>query len=129
MTDAELDALEKLAEKATPGPWYAKFAKIFHADGRAEHQVRGPIGIVATVFYVPGDEDGRSVSDCELMAASRAAVPALIAELRKAKTLLKRIEWGGTEERWDQSRCPVCDEPSYSKDGHASDCELAVLIK
>lgn len=79
MTPADLDRLEVLAAAATPGPWRA------HAENRKACRA-----IVET-------EDREQVADAtmwdidqcrenaDFIAASRTAVPALIAEVRKAQ--------------------------------------------
>ncbi len=67
MTDEELDHLEALANAATEGPWTWD-TYIVRADGR-------PI--------ITAD----SAMDARFIAASREAVPALIAEVRRLRLL------------------------------------------
>lgn len=76
MTDAELDALKALAEKATPGEWFVEAyegsQRIWTHDpeGEGDYQIA----------------DCRcSPEDAELFAAARDAVPRLVEALREAR--------------------------------------------
>ena len=70
MTQAELDALKALADAATPGPW---------ATGDEDGMIYvGNEFDSDTVAYC-----GQSLDDAAFIAAARAAVPALIAEVER----------------------------------------------
>lgn len=113
MTDEELRRLEGLAEKATPGPWSTT------EDGTVRGQ---PVG------YVNGPDpqwnDGQILlADAELIAASRSAVPALVAEVRMLKGHLIELarQLGG---------CANEDEPGSCSTGEPCPCCFAFgLVK
>ena len=74
MTQAELDALKALADAATPGPWLTngwydgiRYSVLFSANER----------FTETLAY------NLNCEDAAFIAATRAAVPALIAEVER----------------------------------------------
>ena len=69
MTNDELDRLAALAAAATPGPWINTLGRVHSAD---------------TTHIANGYED-----DCEFIAAARDAVPALVAEVRRLRGLVR----------------------------------------
>lgn len=73
MTDAELLTLESLAAKATPGPWVFNNGEVW-----SYHEIPGT-KIAAT------DEWREENKDSEFIAASRTAIPSLIAALRRER--------------------------------------------
>jgi hypothetical protein len=74
-TELDLDAIEARANAATEGPWVA------HPDG-----------LVWTERPIPGDPVSGSteVEDAEFIAAARADVPALVAEVRRLRAELEQ---------------------------------------
>lgn len=79
----DLDAIEAVANAATPAPWEAYYT--VHGDPYVAQQGRPKFGVV--VSTAP-DDYGRA--DAEFIAASREAVPALIAEVRRLRADLRR---------------------------------------
>jgi hypothetical protein len=88
MTRPDLDALSALAEKATPGPW---------------HQGREGNGYESTrdVYFGREPDSERSLDiatyiwsdkDAALIAASRDAIPALIAYAREREERVRELE-------------------------------------
>lgn len=90
ITQAQLDEWRALAEKATPGPWTTE-----RPAGEVHGFARGVL-IAATApskrNRVYADPPGGSypAADQDLIAASRTAVPALVAEVERLRTLLRR---------------------------------------
>lgn len=74
MTDEDLDAIEKRAKEATPGPW-----KLWAAEVRAD-----PVGDsnLDTSVPVARTYDTRNA---KFVACARADVPALVAEIRRLR--------------------------------------------
>lgn len=68
-TDGELARLQALADEASPGPWNTEGRWVMNATGSE----------VAEIVML---------DDAEFIAAARAAVPALIAELRRLRAAL-----------------------------------------
>lgn len=57
---------------------------------------------------------------------ARKALPAMLADLRAMREMLKRLEFGThTTSGWG-SACPICGRSR--REGHAADCALAKLI-
>jgi len=87
ITDSELDRLEAIANAATSGPW-AVFNDdrdwVVRSTERAEKHAQT---IIVEGYTVKGHED--ELKDLRLIAASRSAVPALIAEVRALRALLR----------------------------------------
>lgn len=104
MGEDELARLEALTEAATPGPWYVKRN--------------------VEIFYVARDVARADIAvNAEFIAAARAAVPALIAELRRLRdereALVATLEAG-----FASGRCPRCD-PHFDRgelSAHDADC-------
>ena len=88
VTAADLDRWEALATAATEGPWE-----------RAEGAGGPPAGYAVAYVRQVGVDDSYVVLggsptldvDCEFIAASRSAVPALIAALREARETIARL--------------------------------------
>lgn len=84
----DLEALERLAAEATPGPWTAEPQKtdtfITAANGT-------PVGMVW------GCRDDEPRASAALIAVARSALPALVARLRAADAALRQcveaLEW------------------------------------
>lgn len=77
MTEEQLAALEKLAEAATPGPWLDE-----HHHVLVLTEERNAIGEQIADYF--GQFWGRP-HDAAFASAARAAVPALVAEVRRLK--------------------------------------------
>lgn len=110
MDDAELDRLEKLANEATPGPWfvndchgtsdgycwYLSIDRESTADEKL-HGAPGKMTMFATSSVVKLDAD--------FIAAAREAIPKLIAALRAERELIDRMNSprrkGGGQQRID----------------------------
>jgi hypothetical protein len=87
LTEQQLAELEALADAATPGPWDS-------------HDEMGPSTVVFVVgvkhcavinalyAWWEGIGEKEAISNAAFVAASRAAVPALIAEVRRLNDLL-----------------------------------------
>lgn len=84
MTEIDLDALEALAEAATPGPWEAVGFYVRLGDGFA--------------VALANSRQEHSPSDAAFIAAARTAVPALVARVRELEgKLLIATESGNVE--------------------------------
>lgn len=88
MTNEELAAIEQRAAAATKGPWY-----VSGGDVMSEHRDEIPYGSVVceTGFtgMVAATENTYS-SDADFIAAARADVPALLAEVRRLRAEVER---------------------------------------
>ena len=81
MTQQELDALKALADAATPGPWESELTGgCYTVWGKAD--AMGYDGIVTTDYLNPRLDDS---SNAAFIAAARAAVPALLAEVERLR--------------------------------------------
>jgi len=93
MTD--LDALEKLADEATPGPWIAditsarSYASVRRASGPPTRTGRAAIVRLQTALNSQRAEEAKADA-AFIAAANPATIKALIAELKEARGLLKR---------------------------------------
>lgn len=76
ITSEELEAIEALANAATPGPWTRDFY------GRIESP---------TIHVVRGQGGCKMHVDAEFIAASRQIIPALVEEVRRLRTALEKI--------------------------------------
>lgn len=93
----DLDALEKLADEATPGPWtyrgppengYSTFVGRFETDAGA---IICDFGDSET--YYPSEGEPPEPYDAAFIAAANpATIKALIAELKEARGLLERAD-------------------------------------
>lgn len=88
MTDElDLDAIEALANAATPGPW-----KVHKREPWIEYSVNTESGSGPQCwrpideYYNPG-----AATDAKFIADARAAVPTLIAEVRRLRAALEKI--------------------------------------
>jgi hypothetical protein len=94
MSTVDLDALQKLADEATPGPWTWTDHRVPDLEGVAGNEDYSyQIDVLAAAHY--GECGCRSActlelyvnkADSDFIAAARTAVPALIAELRATRT-------------------------------------------
>ncbi len=98
MTDDELDRLDALAQAATPGPWQVrKHPGEFDMVRQAEWTTCGDPGhwdcaVTQTVHDVSVSHShlssDRAMRDAAFIAASRTAIPALVAEVRRLRALV-----------------------------------------
>ncbi len=89
MTDAELDALEALAAKATPGPWQGE--RMDDANYGACYVITGrPDAVVACVACNSPDCHTMSDEDEAFIVAARTAVPWLVTVARLTTAALGR---------------------------------------
>ena len=75
MTQQELAALKALADAATPGPWE-------EVAESGEWWITSASEVTASLYVIP-DTGLMNQADVDFIAASRAAVPALIAEVER----------------------------------------------
>ena len=75
MTQQELDALKALADAATPGPWE-------EVAESGEWWITSASDETASLYVIP-DTGLTNQADVDFIAASRTAVPALIAEVER----------------------------------------------
>lgn len=69
-----------------------------------------------------GSGEGLVVVECPEAAALAAGMPAMIAALREAVELLRRVEWTGHA----SGECGVCGR--MMAQGHAPNCALAAFL-
>lgn len=90
MSPAELEAVEKRAAAATPGPWRTEAtdwgAQVLPAKPRrvGYDRVIGDLGW--------GEEEEQGRADAAFIAAARTDVPALVAALKEARWVLREVE-------------------------------------
>ena len=75
MTQQELDALKALADAATPGPWE-------EVAESGEWWITSASDETASLYVIP-DTGLMNQADVDFIAAARAAVPALLAEVER----------------------------------------------
>ena len=93
MTEEELTAIEARAAAATVGPWR------HDTDGGAIGAVEaGGMALAQVQQRVPRDNARRDL-DAAFIAAARADVPALVAEVRRLRTLVERAFQEGQDGR------------------------------
>jgi len=92
-TDLDLTAIRERVDAATPGPWTAD---------PGDATVDGPDGIPVVLVPHRDDDHAQAVTDAEFLAAARADVPTLLAEVERLKWELGRWTSG---QRW--LRLPV----------------------
>lgn len=86
MTPAELDALERLCEAATPARWRAGAVEKHHVFARHDE---GLAGLGGERVLLRMNEHFPHEADAAFIAAAREAVPALIAEVRHLRTVVE----------------------------------------
>ncbi len=91
----DLDALQALADAATPGPWTDHWANDERSDLGEAAIVSGPgtglEGIVVGTLYYDGLHTACRAEDAAFIAAARTAVPELIAEVRALRAEVERL--------------------------------------
>jgi hypothetical protein len=91
MTEDELKAIETRANAATPGPWTTGAGKV--EGGQVRELVIAPNDdvIVAIAYGGFGNPVDRTGQDRTFIAAARTDVPALVKEVRRQATELRRL--------------------------------------
>ena len=84
LTDAELERLQQICDKATKGPWNLR------GKGDSQH-IQQTNHITRDVWTIPHNEH-----DMPLIAASRTALPALLRDLRAARERIATLEGEAT---------------------------------
>ena len=112
MTDNELDRLDALAQAATPGPWLQGMWSgicerpdhspphpgptecIYTQYLRTYREVLGYVSVAPDVTLIGGHDQGAWLAppDAEFIAASRTALPALVAEIRRLRRQLAGLQ-------------------------------------
>lgn len=122
MTEAELAEIEERAEAAAPAPWrvgddqkaYATADRHFLEEYSLEWRPLEPM----------------THADRDFAVAARSDVPALVAEARVLRKLLRECEW---HESNGAETCPACGGerpgPGAVPNGHVSGCALAAAIR
>jgi hypothetical protein len=91
MTDDELDAGERRAQAATPGPWVSYVEGRDHDSGDSFILTAGP-DLYISYDEWPEDQrqanEQRRANDMDFIAAARQDVPRLIAEVRRLRARL-----------------------------------------
>ena len=132
ISDEQLEEWERLEREATEGPWEA-----WGSDSLP------PMWWVRTVdggdsINATGYDGEMEKADALFTAASRSAVPALIAGVRRLRAALKvagdacrEAEWKGEGGFWEEACCPVCgaDPHRTPKNTHEDDCALATTLR
>ena len=92
LTDDELDAAERRANAATPGPWKSSVEGRDHDSGDCVILTGGP-DLYISYDEWPEDQrrenEQRRANDMDFIAAARQDVPRLVAEVRRLKRLLR----------------------------------------
>lgn len=87
MTPEELDAIESRANAAAPGPWRAPRRK--HLEQVVFFASDDPEDVIVLAGNSPGMKLGLSPEDAAFIAHAREDVPALVAEVRRLRTILE----------------------------------------
>lgn len=97
MTAPDLDALEKLADEATPGPWrhyshgLPEFRNVEHLVESESPGVNEGDGLIC-VTNAPNNRDAAFIA-----AANPATIKALIAELKAGKAAVEELLYAHTD--------------------------------
>lgn len=116
MTAPDLDALEKLADEATPGPWITETGMETVWVGSSKANAAKVARIICPVDVGPGYTteyvEQQTANAAFIAAANPATIKALIAELKEARRLLKPFAaaaekldglWDESDWRWNDS--------------------------
>ena len=93
MTDDELDAAERRANAATPGPWESSIEGRDHDSGDSVVLTGGPDLYISYAEWPEKERranEQRRANDLDFIAASRQDVPRLIAEVRRLRRRLSK---------------------------------------
>lgn len=94
---------QRLADKATAGPW--TWGAAAHGDptgGPTHHAVKASVGVVAETEY-----DIHAALDAEFIAESRTRFPQAVAALREVLDVLDR--WAPPDPHDSDEGCPDCE--------------------
>ena len=91
LSEAQLAEWERLAQAATPGPWYTVDGVYPVAEGKGPLLERGPVSDIdgEQVYLMPRF---RRPEDAWFVVRCRQAVPRLLAEVRRLRALLEPSE-------------------------------------
>jgi hypothetical protein len=92
MTEDELQPIEARANAATPGPWTTGAGKIREGETRELVIATNDDVIVALAYGGVGNPVDRTTQDRTFIASARTDVPALVAEVRRLRGILKQID-------------------------------------
>lgn len=110
MTEDELKQIEERAAAATPGPWFAKHGVIKWYV----YSLDEDLGFSLQEFHPDDGRDWATGETAAFIAASRQDIPALVAEVRRLREALAKVEWDTLD------YCLWCD--GWNGEGHAPDC-------
>ena len=85
VTDAELDELRRLCDRATPGPWRAMVEGRDHTSGDSFIMI-GREDDRDEDIYVSRDSGPAAPGDLDFIAAARNYMPRLLEEIRKVRS-------------------------------------------
>ena len=88
LTAAELDAIEQRANAATEGPWEASA----HDHAAGDVPILDRTGHYLVICPDCGVRGGYERADAEFIAHARSDVPALLAEVRRLRSIVTRWE-------------------------------------
>ena len=95
MTRVDLEAVERMLNEATPGPWTSVYDATSETGDAppcgTEWLVRSPTRAVLGVAYYDGDRAMGSEPDCALVAAAPTLIRALIEEVRGLRAEVARL--------------------------------------
>lgn len=117
MSKVDLDALEALEARASPGNW-----KLSHLEMFAHHTD-------AYLFQNTKHQESSKVSleDKELIEAMRNNIKHMIEELRAAREVIKTVEWAGSSPQSHGEDCDYWDFEAEAPSGEKCECGFAEL--
>lgn len=119
ITPAQLEEWKRLAEAATPGEWTQRLAN----DGTGDRGIKAPSkrNVIAECFADMDYDGERALSGCKanaaFIAASRTALPALIAEVERLRAEAARLEGEKSKLREALSGAVQCFDNLMSDSG------------
>ena len=102
MTVVDVDALDKLREAATAGPWACNAEPVTHQSPEGHIWSES---LRATGEWADEVADTFEHPDAALIVAAVNALPELLAEVRRGRVLREAVE--GLAEEWAQTRGPL----------------------
>lgn len=125
MTDSDIQRLEALCEKATPGPWRVD-AGARQSTAWVEAGTQSEPMTIADCDVLRRTRGRRSPRpladqcdrDADFIAAARTALPAALAEIRRLKALVKSAESQGSSGMYGEPACPWCGADLSAKEPH-----------
>lgn len=95
MTRVDLEAVERMLNEATPGPWTSVYDATSETGDAppcgTEWLVRSPTRAVLGVAYYDGDRAMGSEPDCALVAAAPTLIRSLIEEIERLRMLVAEL--------------------------------------